>query len=195
MRSRSPAHDWVQRCMTCRPPRGSAPTPRASSPRSTDRGRSLDDLLAAETDEGSARGLKRSLCYGDAALALPAGRDPRRRWPSGRSRARSPSLRALLEVGLYQLHVGRRRGARGRVGDRECARALGLPDGVRLRECGAAPLPARARGGARTRSTATSRSAPRIRAGSSTRCERDWPDVLEADARGEQRATRRCGCG
>ena len=29
-----------------------------------DEGRSLDELLAAENDEGSARGLKRSLCYG-----------------------------------------------------------------------------------------------------------------------------------
>ena len=29
-----------------------------------DRGRSLDELLAETTDEGSARGLKRSLCYG-----------------------------------------------------------------------------------------------------------------------------------
>ena len=27
-------------------------------------GRSLDDVLATESDEGSVRGLKRSLCYG-----------------------------------------------------------------------------------------------------------------------------------
>jgi 16S rRNA (cytosine967-C5)-methyltransferase len=64
--------------------------------------RSLGDLLAAEHDEGSARGLKRSLCYGTlrwhfrlaAILAALAMRPPDKL---------HPSLRALLEIGLYQL--------------------------------------------------------------------------------------------
>jgi 16S rRNA (cytosine967-C5)-methyltransferase len=67
-----------------------------------DRGRSLDDLLAADRDEGSARGLKRSLCYGTlrwhfrlaAVLNALASRPPEKL---------DPRLRALLEVGLYQL--------------------------------------------------------------------------------------------
>jgi 16S rRNA (cytosine967-C5)-methyltransferase len=67
--------------------------------------RSLDDLLAAERDEGSARGLKRSLCYGTlrwhfrlaAILAALATRSPDQL---------DPALRALLEVGLYQLVSG-----------------------------------------------------------------------------------------
>lgn len=68
-------------------------------------GRSLDDLLAAESDEGSARGLKRSLCYGTlrwhfrlaAALNALATRSPDQL---------DPRLRALLELGLYQLASG-----------------------------------------------------------------------------------------
>ena len=68
-------------------------------------GRSLDELLAAETDEGSARGLKRSLCYGtlrwhfrlDAVLNALATRPPQ---------GLQPTLRALIEVGLYQLVSG-----------------------------------------------------------------------------------------
>jgi 16S rRNA (cytosine967-C5)-methyltransferase len=67
--------------------------------------RSLDDLLAAEHDEGSARGLKRSLCYGTlrwhyrlaAILAALVTRPPDKL---------DPLLRALLEVGLYQLVSG-----------------------------------------------------------------------------------------
>jgi 16S rRNA (cytosine967-C5)-methyltransferase len=69
------------------------------------KGRSLDDLLAAEQDEGSARGLKRSLCYGTlrwhfrlaAVLNVLAARPPEQL---------DPRLRALLEVGLYQLMSG-----------------------------------------------------------------------------------------
>jgi 16S rRNA (cytosine967-C5)-methyltransferase len=65
-------------------------------------GRSLDDLLAAEHDEGSTRGLKRSLCYGTlrwhyrlaAVLNALATRSPDQL---------APRLRALLEVGLFQL--------------------------------------------------------------------------------------------
>jgi 16S rRNA (cytosine967-C5)-methyltransferase len=62
-------------------------------------GRSLDELLAAENDEGSARGLKRSLCYGTlrwhyrlaAVLNALATRSPDQL---------QPRLRALLEIGL-----------------------------------------------------------------------------------------------
>lgn len=68
-------------------------------------GRSLDDLLAAEQDEGSARGLKRSLCYGTlrwhyrlaAVLNALATRSPDQL---------APRLRALIEVGLFQLVSG-----------------------------------------------------------------------------------------
>jgi 16S rRNA (cytosine967-C5)-methyltransferase len=70
-----------------------------------DRGRSLDDVLAGEADEGSARGLKRSLCYGTlrwhfrliAILRQLSGRPPEQL---------APELRALLEVGLFQLLSG-----------------------------------------------------------------------------------------
>jgi 16S rRNA (cytosine967-C5)-methyltransferase len=70
-----------------------------------DRGRSLDDLLAADTDEGSARGLKRSLCYGTLRwhfrlieiLGLLCNRP---------LDGIAPELRALLEVGLFQLLSG-----------------------------------------------------------------------------------------
>ena len=69
------------------------------------RGRSLDDLLAVDSDEGSARGLKRSLCYGTlrwhfrlaAVLNALATRSPEQL---------DPRLRALLEIGLYQLASG-----------------------------------------------------------------------------------------
>lgn len=66
-------------------------------------GRSLDERLAREPgEEGSARGLKRSLCYGtlrwhyrlDAVLNALATRPPEQL---------QPRLRALLEVGLFQL--------------------------------------------------------------------------------------------
>ena len=68
-------------------------------------GRSLDDLLWADPDEGSARGLKRSLVYGtlrwhfrlDALLRRLADRSPD---------GMPPTLRALIEVGLFQLLSG-----------------------------------------------------------------------------------------
>ncbi len=68
-------------------------------------GRSLDDELAGDEAEGSARGLKRSLCYGTlrwhfrlaAVLDALAARSPDRL---------APPLRALVEVGLYQLVSG-----------------------------------------------------------------------------------------
>jgi 16S rRNA (cytosine967-C5)-methyltransferase len=70
-----------------------------------ERGRSLEELLADDTAEGSARGLKRSLTYGTlrwhfrlhAILTQLSDRPPERL---------PPTLRALLEVGLYQLLSG-----------------------------------------------------------------------------------------
>ena len=70
-----------------------------------ERGRSLEDLLADDTDVGSARGLKRSLTYGTlrwhfrlhAILVELADRPPDRL---------APALRALLEIGLFQLLSG-----------------------------------------------------------------------------------------
>jgi 16S rRNA (cytosine967-C5)-methyltransferase len=68
-------------------------------------GRSLDDVLATDSDEGSARGLKRSLCYGTlrwhirlaGVLNALATRSPDQL---------PPRLRALIEVGLFQLVSG-----------------------------------------------------------------------------------------
>jgi 16S rRNA (cytosine967-C5)-methyltransferase len=70
-----------------------------------DRGRSLDELLADDADQGSARGLKRSLCYGTLrwhfrlieVLRKVCERPPEQL---------APQLRALLEVGLFQLMSG-----------------------------------------------------------------------------------------
>ena len=70
-----------------------------------DRGRSLDELLAESKDEGSVRGLKRSLCYGTlrwhfrlfAILKALTDRSPDQL---------QPRLRALLEIGLQQLIAG-----------------------------------------------------------------------------------------
>jgi 16S rRNA (cytosine967-C5)-methyltransferase len=70
-----------------------------------ERGRSLEELLADDAEEGSARGLKRSLTYGTlrwhfrlhAILVELADRPPEQL---------EPTLRALLEVGLYQLASG-----------------------------------------------------------------------------------------
>jgi 16S rRNA (cytosine967-C5)-methyltransferase len=68
-------------------------------------GHSLDELLAGDPDEGAARGLKRSLAYGTLRwhfrlveiLRALADRPPEQL---------PPQLRALLEVGLYQLLSG-----------------------------------------------------------------------------------------
>jgi len=68
-------------------------------------GRSLDDLLATDADEGSARGLKRSLCYGTLRWhfrLLPVLEHLSTRRP----RDIEPQLLALLEVGLFQLVSG-----------------------------------------------------------------------------------------
>jgi 16S rRNA (cytosine967-C5)-methyltransferase len=70
-----------------------------------DRGRSLDDLLADDADEGSARGLKRSLCYGTLRWhyrLIEILKHLCERPPDGIA----PELRALLEVGLFQLLSG-----------------------------------------------------------------------------------------
>jgi 16S rRNA (cytosine967-C5)-methyltransferase len=87
----------------------SAAEVRASAARlvsqTVDRGRSLDELLATDTDEGSARGLKRSLCYGTLRwhfrlieiLRLLCNRP---------LEGIAPELRALIEVGLFQLLSG-----------------------------------------------------------------------------------------
>lgn len=92
----------------------------------TDGGRSLDDLLAAERDEGSARGLKRSLCYGTlrwhfrlvAIVKALAERPPEKL---------QPPLRALIEVGLHQLISGEV-AEHAAVSETVAAtRALGLP--------------------------------------------------------------------
>jgi 16S rRNA (cytosine967-C5)-methyltransferase len=68
-------------------------------------GRSLDDLLAADTEDGAARGLRRSLAYGTlrwhfrlvAILRRLADRPPE---------GMPPTLTALMEVGLFQLLSG-----------------------------------------------------------------------------------------
>jgi 16S rRNA (cytosine967-C5)-methyltransferase len=70
-----------------------------------DRGRSLDDLLAGETDEGSARGLKRSLCYGTLRWHFRLV-EVLRRLCERPLEQMAPELRALLEVGLFQLMSG-----------------------------------------------------------------------------------------
>ena len=70
-----------------------------------ERGRSLEELMADDPDEGSTRGLKRSLTYGtlrwhfrlQAILVQLADRPPAKL---------QPTLRALLEVGLFQLLDG-----------------------------------------------------------------------------------------
>ena len=70
-----------------------------------DRGRSLDELLAADTDEGSARGLKRSLCYGTLRWHFRLVEVLRRLCERPLDQM-APELRALLEVGLFQMLSG-----------------------------------------------------------------------------------------
>lgn len=91
-----------------------------------DEGRSLDELLAADRDEGSARGLKRSLVYGTlrwhyrlaALLRLLSSRSPAQL---------DPRLRALLEVGLFQLVSGETAPHAAVAETVEAARVLGHP--------------------------------------------------------------------
>jgi 16S rRNA (cytosine967-C5)-methyltransferase len=70
-----------------------------------DRGRSLDELLAGDADEGSARGLKRSLCYGTLRWHFRLV-EVLRRLCERPLEQMAPELRALLEVGLFQLMSG-----------------------------------------------------------------------------------------
>ena len=91
---------------------GNQPTPaevRASAARLVsqviDRGRSLDELLAGDADEGSARGLKRSLCYGTLRWHFRLV-EVLRRLCERPLEQMAPELRALLEVGLFQLVSG-----------------------------------------------------------------------------------------
>jgi 16S rRNA (cytosine967-C5)-methyltransferase len=91
---------------------GAQPSPaeiRASAARlvseTIDRGRSLDDLLAGDADEGSARGLKRSLCYGTLRWHYRLI-EVLRRLCERPPEQMAPELRALLEVGLFQLMSG-----------------------------------------------------------------------------------------
>jgi 16S rRNA (cytosine967-C5)-methyltransferase len=88
-------------------------------------GRSLDELLASDADEGSSRGFKRALAYGtlrwhlrlDALLKRLADRPPERM---------PPRLRALIEVGLYQLMSGETAPHAAVAETVEAARDLGL---------------------------------------------------------------------
>jgi 16S rRNA (cytosine967-C5)-methyltransferase len=67
-----------------------------------DRGRSLDELLARDPSTGQARGLKRALAYG--TLRWHYRLNPLLERLSSRPLGEmQPELRALLEVGLYQL--------------------------------------------------------------------------------------------
>jgi 16S rRNA (cytosine967-C5)-methyltransferase len=68
-------------------------------------GRSLDDLLADDPDEGSARGLKRSLVYGTLRWHFRLA-EILRRLADRPPEQMPPTLRALLEVGLFQLLSG-----------------------------------------------------------------------------------------
>jgi 16S rRNA (cytosine967-C5)-methyltransferase len=70
-----------------------------------DHGRSLDELLADDTDEGSARGLKRSLCYGTLRWHFRLAEILKRLCERPPDKL-APELRALLEVGLFQLLSG-----------------------------------------------------------------------------------------
>lgn len=92
----------------------------------TDRGRSLDELLATQDDEGSGRGLKRSLCYGTlrwhfrlvAVIKALAERPPEKL---------QPPLRALVEIGLHQLISGEVAEHAAVSETVNATRALGLP--------------------------------------------------------------------
>lgn len=70
-----------------------------------DRGRPLDELLAGDADQGSARGLKRSLCYGTLRWHFRL-LEVLRRVCERPPEQLAPDLRALLEVGLFQLLSG-----------------------------------------------------------------------------------------
>ena len=87
-----------------------------------ERGRSLDELLAAETDEGSARGLKRSLCYGTLRwhFRLRRGAGRARHAPAG---ATATAAARAARGGAVPARLRRDGAARGRVGDGRARRA------------------------------------------------------------------------
>jgi len=68
-------------------------------------GRSLDELLANDPDQGSARGLKRSLVYGTLRWHFRLA-EILRRLAERPPENLPPTLRALVEVGLFQLLAG-----------------------------------------------------------------------------------------
>ena len=156
-----------------------------------ERGRSLDELLAGETDEGSARGLKRSLCYGTlrwhlrlaAILKALVERPPEKL---------QPQLRALIEVGLYQLVSGDVAPHAAVSETVNATRATRVAQGGRLRQRRAAAVPARAGGDphAVDRDLSVRTAHPRwfVEA-----LRRQRADVFEAVLDANNRI-RRCGC-
>jgi 16S rRNA (cytosine967-C5)-methyltransferase len=89
-------------------------------------GRSLDELLAGDRTSGSARGLKRSLVYGTLRwhfrlleLLRRLSDRPPEQWPA--------RLRALLEVGLFQLVSGETAPHAAVAETVNAARTLGFP--------------------------------------------------------------------
>ena len=144
-----------------------------------DRGRSLDELLADDADEGSARGLKRSLTYGTLRwhFRLKAILAAARRPSAGPARAhasRTARGRTLSAA------VRRSRGARGGGRDRRAPRASSgkrAPPGSSMPCCVAssASAPRSSR-----RSTRTSPRGRRIRAGSQTRSHATGPRSTQA---------------
>ena len=152
-----------------------------------DDGRSLDDVLAAETRRRLGARAQALAVLRHAALARPAGRGAQRAGRHVRPTSSSRRLRALIEIGLFQLISGETRRMRP-------FRRPSAPPGARVREGGRlrqrdpAAVPARAGEASCTRSTATWRCAPRIRAGSSMRCAATGRRGARAVARRQQRA-------
>jgi 16S rRNA (cytosine967-C5)-methyltransferase len=91
-----------------------------------DRGRSLDELLAADPLTGSARGLLRALCYGTLRWhwRLVPLLEPLAERPFARL---APELRALLEMGAWQLVHGGVAPHAAIAETVEAARVLGQP--------------------------------------------------------------------
>jgi hypothetical protein len=144
-----------------------------------------------EQRRGSARGLKRSLCYGTlrwhyrlaAILAALVTRPPDKL---------DPLLRALLEVGLYQLVSGET-AAHAAVSETvSAARALGFDRAAGFVNacCGVSSANTRP---CCTPSIATWRCARRTHGGSSRRCDATTATTRAAGCKRATR-TRRCGC-
>ena len=138
----------------------------------------------ATRDEGSARGLKRSLVLRHAALALPARRGPATPGDAPARAARAAAARAARGRPV-PAGVGRDRGARRRGRDRQRRARARLRAGRRLRERGAAALPARAgrracRRGPRPGAAHRAPALARRRAARATAARPRWP-ILEAN--------------